>query len=63
MYDMYVLGMSNGQFYAGFASDLKKRVAEHKHGKVSTTKKYLPVSLIFMNAIFPSEMQNIENIC
>lgn len=44
---MYVLKLSNGQIYIGFTGDLKKRIGEHGAGKVFTTKKYLPVSLIY----------------
>ena len=44
---MYVLKLNNGQLYIGFTGDLKKRVSEHKTGKVFTTRKYLPVSLIY----------------
>ena len=38
--------MSNNQIYTGSTSDLKKRFSAHKSGKVITTSKYLPVTLI-----------------
>jgi methionine-R-sulfoxide reductase len=44
---VYVLRMSNGQLYVGSTCNLVKRVHDHKNGKVFTTKKYLPVSLIY----------------
>ena len=47
MYYVYILSMSNRQFYSGFTSDLKRRILEHKHGDNKTTRKYLPVKLIF----------------
>lgn len=47
MYFVYVLKMSNGQIYTGFTNDLKKRLEKHQSGKVFTTSKYLPVSLVY----------------
>lgn len=47
MFYVYVLGMSNGQLYIGFTPDLKERIRKHKEGRVYTTKKYLPVRLIY----------------
>lgn len=44
---MYILKMSNEQLYFGFTSDLKKRLQEHKMGKVFSTKKYAPTRLIY----------------
>lgn len=38
--------MSNGQIYTGSTKDLKNRVQEHERGKVRTTSKHLPISLI-----------------
>ena len=43
---VYVLRMSNGQFYVGSTRNLVARLASHKNGKVFTTRKYLPVVLI-----------------
>ena len=39
--------MSSGQFYIGYTKNIKRRITEHKQGKGETTKKYLPVKLIF----------------
>ena len=47
MFFTYVLKMNNGQIYIGFAKDLKERLKRHKNGEVFTTKKYLPVRLIY----------------
>ena len=47
MYYVYVLKMVNGQVYIGFTPDLKGRIQKHKSGKVLTTKKYLPVHLLY----------------
>jgi putative endonuclease len=47
MFYVYVLTMSNDQLYIGFATNLKERIQKHKDGKVFTTKKYLPIRLIY----------------
>ena len=44
---VYVLKMSNGQLYVGSTCNLVNRVKEHQSGRVFTTKKYLPASLIY----------------
>ncbi|MEK9174806.1 MAG: GIY-YIG nuclease family protein [Patescibacteria group bacterium] len=44
---MYVLKMNNDQLYFGFAPNLKEKIQKHNKGKVFTTKKYLPVKLIY----------------
>lgn len=46
VYFVYVLRMNNSQLYVGSTNNLLRRVTEHKNGKVLSTKKYLPVSLI-----------------
>lgn len=47
MFYVYVLVMSNGQFYIGFTPNLKDRIQKHKEGNVFTTKKYLSIKLIY----------------
>ncbi len=42
--------MKNKQFYTGFTSDLKRRMEEHKRGKVKFTRNRLPVKLIHYEA-------------
>jgi putative endonuclease len=44
--------MSNDKLYAGFTSDLKRRFKEHQSGGNKTTKKFLPVKLIFYEAFY-----------
>lgn len=46
-YHVYVLVMSNNQLYIGSTSDLRKRIEKHKKGEVFTTKKYLPLKLVY----------------
>ena len=47
MVHLYILKLNNGQLYIGFSKDLRKRLKEHADGKVFTTKKYLPVELVY----------------
>jgi putative endonuclease len=38
--------MSNSQIYTGSTSDLKLRMRRHESGNVTTTSKYLPVTML-----------------
>jgi len=50
MYYVYILKLNNGQLYTGFTQDLKRRIQEHKTGKVGSTKHRLPIELIHYEA-------------
>jgi len=52
MHYVYVLKLSNGDLYKGFTEDLRNRVREHEAGEVTSTKKYLPVELVYYEAFF-----------
>lgn len=43
---VYVLRLSNGNLYTGQTGDLKRRLAEHQRGGVTSTKPHLPCRLI-----------------
>ena len=43
---VYFLLLNNGNIYTGATSDLKRRIAEHKNGKVTSTKNKRPIKLI-----------------
>ena len=48
MFYVYLLeSLANGSLYAGYTTDLKKRVKEHNHGLNSSTKRYMPWKLIY----------------
>lgn len=47
MFYVYVLKMANSQIYIGSTPDLRSRITDHKLGRVFTTKKYLPVKLVY----------------
>jgi putative endonuclease len=40
----------DSNFYIGLTRDLRRRILEHKQGKVTSTKNRLPISLIFYEA-------------
>ncbi|MBU1121798.1 MAG: GIY-YIG nuclease family protein [Candidatus Omnitrophica bacterium] len=51
MYYIYILeSEKDGNFYTGYSEDLKKRMADHRTGKVYSTKDRLPVKLIYYEA-------------
>ncbi len=61
MHYVYYLRMNNGQVYTGYSSNLKQRIAQHEHGVVTTTSKYLPITLIGYEAyIEKSDAQRRE---
>jgi putative endonuclease len=43
---VYILLQSNKQLYTGFTTNLNQRLAQHKDGKVESTKHRRPVKLI-----------------
>ena len=47
----YILrSLADGNFYVGFTSDLKNRIAEHQCGRVYSTKGRLPMELVYYEA-------------
>lgn len=51
MYYVYILtSLKDKNFYIGYTEDLKRRIAEHKLGKVKSTKNRLPIKLICYEA-------------
>ena len=50
MYYVYFLYLNNGYIYTGSTNDLKRRFAEHKLGKVISTKHKRPLSLVAYEA-------------
>ena len=45
MWYVYFLELSNGHIYVGSTNDLKRRIASHRDGKVTSTRPYLPLTL------------------
>lgn len=53
---VYILqSIKNGGFYTGFTENLRKRLEEHNHGVVRSTKPYLPWKLIYYEACLNEE--------
>ena len=50
MHYVYILLLRNGKLYKGETADLKRRMSEHKHGKVKSTSYLLPCKLIHYEA-------------
>lgn len=51
MYYLYVLrSLKDGKAYIGSTTDLKRRLNEHKIGKVDSTRPRLPMELIYYEA-------------
>ena len=42
---VYFLQLNNGDIYVGSTDDLRRRMASHEHGHVTSTKAYLPGTL------------------
>ena len=48
MYCVYVLfSHKDRQLYVGYTNNLERRMKEHFEGKVSSTKRRLPIALIY----------------
>ena len=47
---VYILLLANKQIYTGLTGDLRRRIYEHKNGKVRFTSKRLPVTLVHYEA-------------
>ena len=56
MYYAYLLRLSNGDFYAGSTTDVKKRFEEHLSGKVTHTSKFRPVKLAWYSGFETKEL-------
>ncbi|MCF7790436.1 MAG: GIY-YIG nuclease family protein, partial [Victivallales bacterium] len=50
MHYVYILQLNNNQLYTGYSCNLKRRIREHKYGKVKFTSQRLPVRLIHYEA-------------
>jgi len=46
MFYVYFLALDSRNVYKGFTDNLRRRISEHKRGKVKSTKKYKLIKLI-----------------
>lgn len=54
MYFVYILKLSDNTIYIGSAASVKRRLTDHNHGLVSSTKNLRPLHLKFFCA-FPNK--------
>lgn len=51
MYYVYILkSIKDNKIYTGYSSNLKRRISEHKDGKVTSTSLRRPLKLIYYEA-------------
>ena len=48
MAHLYILRLNDGTRYCGITNHVAKRIQDHQKGKSKSTKKKLPVTLIFL---------------
>lgn len=61
MYYVYFLAEKNHQIYTGSTNNLKRRMAEHRSGKVAATKGRQPLTLLgYESYKFKSDAQRRE---
>ena len=57
----YILKTANDDYYVGSTENIEKRLAEHRAGKVKSTKGKLPIELVFKESYnLKSEAQKKE---
>lgn len=44
---VYILELSDGSFYTGYTSNLKKRLEKHNKGGVASTKNKKPAKIVW----------------
>ena len=59
---VYILqSQKNGRYYLGSTENLENRLKEHYEGKVYTTKRMLPIELVFRQEYSSIEVaENVE---
>ncbi|HLC49186.1 MAG TPA: GIY-YIG nuclease family protein [Candidatus Andersenbacteria bacterium] len=59
MYFVYILKLSDDTLYIGSASNLQKRLIDHKQGIVSSTKNHRPVHVKWFCS-FPEKIKAMQ---
>jgi putative endonuclease len=60
MYYVYFLFLNNKKIYKGFTSDLKRRIEEHKIGKVASTKNKNPTLIHYEAYLLKTDAERRE---
>ena len=56
MYYVYILkSIRDGRLYVGRSGDLKQRYSQHTTGKCYTTKRMLPITLVYYEAFIAKD--------
>ena len=57
---VYILQNDKGKFYIGSTQNLDNRLRDHLAGKVRTTKRMLPVKVVFKQPFPDAQARSIE---
>ena len=60
MYYVYFLFLNNQKIYKGFTTDLKRRIKEHKAGKVASTKNKKPILIHYEAYLLKTDAERRE---
>ena len=60
MYYVYFLSLNGDKIYKGFTADLKRRIEEHKNGKVASTKNKQPTLIHYEAYLLKSDAERRE---
>jgi len=47
MYYVYILKLNNSQYYSGYSSNIKQRIANHRKGRIGATNNFRPLELVY----------------
>ncbi|MBT5808184.1 GIY-YIG nuclease family protein [Candidatus Uhrbacteria bacterium] len=61
MYYVYLLQSEEGEhFYIGYSADLRRRLGEHKGGKVYSTRRYAPWNLVYYESYLTEDRAKLR---
>jgi len=60
MFYVYFLFLNNKKIYKGFTADLKRRIGEHKIGKVASTKNKEPILIHYEAYLLKEDAERRE---
>lgn len=60
MHYVYILTMKGSRIYTGYTQNIRRRVAEHKQGKVRSTNKLDPILIFYEAYLLKSDAERRE---
>ena len=60
MYYVYFLFLNDQKIYKGFTADLKRRISEHRAGKVTSTKNKKPILVHYEAYLLKTDAERRE---